>query len=336
MISFIKTIFKKKNKFTKPYRGSYPEWAQGFSKDPSYYYDWVQLEFSLPPIDNGINTSDTIASQEKQIISGSGKLDFANIEKIDPNLVNLTNKSNEGNIKSQYKLGIYYSTKENYEKESFKWLLRSAIQGDSKAAFLVAQNYTQGKGCEVDLNQALEWFIKAAEKDHAEAQYFVAQAYYYGETGEVNYQEAIKWLRQSSDNNFPAAQNFLANFLLEEDLFYADTSLPIEVSAPVSLFKRAALQENADAQYNLGLIYSGNTKGHEDFKDLKQMIYWYKESAKQGVPMAQNNLGISYASGIGVEIDMSKAKYWIGKAKEDDKTRELAEENWATFELWKY
>jgi TPR repeat protein len=51
------------------------------------------------------------------------------------------------------------------------------------------------------------------------------------------------------------------------------------------------------------------------------MIYWYKKSAKQGTPMAQNNLGVIYATGIGVDIDMSKAKYWIGKAKENSKTK---------------
>ena len=156
-------------------------------------------------------------------------------------MVNLTDKSNEGDIKSQYKLGIYYSTKENYEKESFKWLLRSAIQGDSKAAFLVAKNYIQGNGCEVDLDQALMWFLRAAEKDHAEAQYFVAQAYYYGDTGEVNYKEAIRWLRYSSENNFPAAQNFLASILLDEDLFYSNVNSNLMASEPLNLFKKAAL-----------------------------------------------------------------------------------------------
>jgi TPR repeat protein len=75
-------------------------------------------------------------------------------------------------------------------------------------------------------------------------------------------------------------------------------------------------------------------------KDDKQAIKWYRKAADQGYADAQLNLGDTYANGLGVLKDLSKAKYWIKKAYENPKaiasTVKLAEDKWKVFELWKY
>ena len=68
-----------------------------------------------------------------------------------------------------------------------------------------------------------------------------------------------------------------------------------------------AEQGVAEAQYNLGLIYS---RGKEVLKDDKEAVRWYRLAAEQGFPEAQTNLGLMYGRGQGVEQDYAEAIKW--------------------------
>jgi len=105
----------------------------------------------------------------------------------------------------------------------------------------------------------------------------------------------------------------------------------------VKWVRKAAEQGHASAQYNLGVMYDN---GRGVLKDDKEAVKWYRKAAEQGHASAQYNLGVMYINGDGVLKDLSKAKYWTKKSYEnpdaDADTKEVAEENWNTFELWKY
>ena len=83
--------------------------------------------------------------------------------------------------------------------------------------------------------------------------------------------------------------------------------------AAFRLFKKAAEQGQANAQYNLGLMYYN---GEGVTRDLKQAVYWYQKAAEQGDASAQNNLGVMYGEGEGVTRDAKQAVYWFEKAAE--------------------
>ena len=59
----------------------------------------------------------------------------------------------------------------------------------------------------------------------------------------------------------------------------------------------AAEQGNADAQYNLGVMYD-NGRGVP--QDDKTAVKWYRLAAEQGDASAQSNLGVMYGTGQGV------------------------------------
>ena len=61
-------------------------------------------------------------------------------------------------------------------------------------------------------------------------------------------------------------------------------------------WKTLAEQGNADAQYNLGWMYT-NGKGVP--KNYKTAVKWYKLAAEQGNASAQYNLGGMYSKGQG-------------------------------------
>ena len=79
------------------------------------------------------------------------------------------------------------------------------------------------------------------------------------------------------------------------------------------LWKPLAEQGDADAQYNLGLMYD---YGEGVPKDDAKAVYWYRKAAEQGHAKAQFNLGWMYANGEGVAEDGAKAFSWYRKAAE--------------------
>ena len=78
-------------------------------------------------------------------------------------------------------------------------------------------------------------------------------------------------------------------------------------------YRRSALQGNEDAQYNLALMYE-NGKGV--LKDYKEAVKWYRKAANQGYAKAQVNLGLMYSKGYGVEVNKYEAVKWYKKSAE--------------------
>ena len=74
---------------------------------------------------------------------------------------------------------------------------------------------------------------------------------------------------------------------------------------------RAAKQGDAQAQYNLGLMYAD---GRGVRRDDAEAVKWYRQAAAQGNAEAQYNLGFMYANGQGVRQDLALAQEWYGKA----------------------
>ena len=82
----------------------------------------------------------------------------------------------------------------------------------------------------------------------------------------------------------------------------------------VSYFKetlQAAEQGNAQAQYNLGVMYE---QGQGVRQDVAQAAQWFRKAAEQGFAEAQYNLGVMHANGLGVRQNYKIAKEWFGKA----------------------
>ena len=69
-----------------------------------------------------------------------------------------------------------------------------------------------------------------------------------------------------------------------------------------------ALNGNADAQYNLGVMYDNGTGVAQDYKEAVRL---YRLAAAQGNASAQSNLGAMYGNGTGVAQDYVRAHMWF-------------------------
>ncbi|MGA2402736.1 MAG: tetratricopeptide repeat protein [Syntrophobacteraceae bacterium] len=78
-------------------------------------------------------------------------------------------------------------------------------------------------------------------------------------------------------------------------------------------FKVLAEQGNADAQWNLGVMFA-NGQGVQ--KDYVEAVKWTGKAAEQGVADAQYNLGVMYYNGTGVPQDYTEAVKWFRRAAE--------------------
>ncbi len=70
------------------------------------------------------------------------------------------------------------------------------------------------------------------------------------------------------------------------------------------LFLEAARQGHAEAQYNAGLLFY---TGRGIARSTRDALLWWRRAADQGLAAAKYNLGIMYAYGEGVGVDNERA-----------------------------
>ena len=81
-------------------------------------------------------------------------------------------------------------------------------------------------------------------------------------------------------------------------------------------FRKAAEQNDANAQLNLGYIYANGIGGVD--KNLAEAVKWYRKAAEQDYKYAQFVLGQSYENGWGIKKDEVEAAKWYHKAAEQN------------------
>ena len=102
-------------------------------------------------------------------------------------------------------------------------------------------------------------------------------------------------------------------------------------------FAALAEQWDADAQFNLALMYKD---GQEVPQDYKQAVRWYTKAAEQGDADAQFNLARMYAYGRGVPQDNVYAHMWFNLVAIDgdesaSKNRDIAAKTMTTADISK-
>ena len=89
--------------------------------------------------------------------------------------------------------------------------------------------------------------------------------------------------------------------------------MPRDYETAVEWFRRAAGRGNADAQYNLGVLYIQGKGVPQWFAEAAR---WFRMAAEQGEGSAQYSLGIMHKEGDGVPRDSVQAYMWLSLAAE--------------------
>ena len=119
-----------------------------------------------------------------------------------------------------------------------------------------------------------------------------------------------------------------AQYELGRAFFSGALGVAKDEAEAVKWFRKAAEQNVADAQYNLGVCYA-NGQGVPE--DDAESVKWFRKAAEQNLADAQYNLGVCYDSGEGVVKDEVEAyKWWLlaaGQGNDDAKYNMTIVEN---------
>ena len=86
---------------------------------------------------------------------------------------------------------------------------RRAEAGDADAQAHLAVVYYNGRGVEVDYEEALRWGRLAAEQGNARGQAMLAVSYFQGRAVEQNYDETARWAKLAAEQDDVTAQIIL-------------------------------------------------------------------------------------------------------------------------------
>jgi TPR repeat protein len=93
-----------------------------------------------------------------------------------------------------------------------------------------------------------------------------------------------------------------------EELILQRTAIDAEIEAEYKREHEAAARGEADAQFNLGIIYY---KGQGVPQNFAEAFGAFKLASEQGKTQAQYYLGIMYEQGQGTQQDYAEAAQWL-------------------------
>jgi len=115
----------------------------------------------------------------------------------------------QGNVNSQYQLGMRYQYGDGVSKSQSKahlWLEKSARAGYVKSQHALSQFYQQYAKNAAGVKKALLWEKRAADKGFADAQYSLGMMFQNGSLVNKNAAEAKIWLKKAARQGHVPAQ----------------------------------------------------------------------------------------------------------------------------------
>lgn len=190
------------------------------------------------------------------------------------------------------------------DKRNFLQALKDARIGHPEAQYEVGLMFANGIGVEQDFGQAVYWVRQSAERGFAAAQYLLATRYLAGEVIEQDDYQALCWLLKAGEQGNAKAMHKLGRFLADAHPRAAAvnylTAAKLGVAGAQYDYAASLLKDGKDAELSPGA--------------QREVVSWCKKAAAQGVSAAQCLLGDLYASGRGVDADLSLACAWYQKA----------------------
>ena len=267
---------------------------------------------------------------------------------------------------AQFHLGLL---EERYAR---KWYKEASALGLAEGQYGLAEIFLEGRGAPQNAAAAVRLYGRAAEGGLADAKYKLGMMYVLGRGVLPNTTEALKWYQQAAEQGVIEAQMAVGSMYATGQFLTTTITVPIDyVSAyfwlslagakvPVvdaqrwqatnlrevikkemtlSEIRQAERREHAwyqqaaapagpgatsllgrdrlaSAQYNLGLMYA---EGRHVALNIKEAVVWFRQAAEKGLPEAQYDLaGIFEEGGLGVVRNLDEAVRWYRRLASQD------------------
>ena len=190
----------------------------------------------------------------------------------------------QGHILAQYRIGDFYEdfattpVRRNLAKAA-EWYKLAAMQGNAKAQYCLGSLYYYGNGVEQSTVEAVKWYLKAAVQGLVDAQCSMGFVYSHGYGVPRDNAMAIYWYEKAAMQGNDYAQSHSA------DMFLRGIGTPRDYGKAYALYKILANKGDANAMYNLGLVYEFG-KGVVQSNRLAR--YWYKKTLAKTLALERN------------------------------------------------
>jgi len=114
------------------------------------------------------------------------------------------------------------------------------------------------------------------------------------------------WMSPATSPQASSRSSALGSQFTQQTIFRQNALNQGHAILPADL-RKLADQGDAEAQYQLGILYHG---GDVIPQDDAQAVQWFERAAEQGYAPAQSTLGAYYWAGRGVPEDLTKAYFW--------------------------
>jgi len=166
-------------------------------------------------------------------------------------------------------------------------LIQKAEAGDAESQAALGIFYVAGREVPRNVPEGIRWLEKAANQNDARAVYYWGLCFLDGIGMKPDWIKGRNQLAKAMDLGYVPAKMFMGKCLLEERY-----GLRKDLSKAKGLLEEAANDENPEAQYLLGMLYSGKEK--EIAPSRRRMMKWLTLSASHGFVPAQIQLGKEY------------------------------------------
>ncbi len=155
-----------------------------------------------------------------------------------------------------------------------------AAQGVAEAQYEFGRMYANGHGVPQDYFAAAKWFRKAARQGHAAAQFNLGLMHRYSQGVTKDFVQSAKWIEKAAAQGDAEALAVPAWARFKEGLEAYNRG---DYAAALGALRAAATQGYADAQYELGFMYS---TGRGVTRADVQGHMWYNLAAVHGNTIA--------------------------------------------------
>lgn len=218
----------------------------------------------------------------------------------------LQSAASRGYRQAQNSLGVAYEygrgTKQSYA-EAIRWYQQAADQGDLHALTNLGNLAENGFGMPKDHAAAARWYEMAVKHNHARAKRFLAHLLVEGWGTPQDVPRAINLNYQAGLAGEDASW-FDLGFLYAEG-----KHVPQDDAKAMEYYTRSADAGNKFAMYNMSMLLK-----KQPTRNAIKILEWLKKSAELGFDFAQNDLGVAYTKGEGVDVNSAWAIYWYAKA----------------------
>jgi len=178
--------------------------------------------------------------------------------------------------------------------EGIKWFKMSANQGYGYALLSLGNCYFEGIGIPENKLEGIKWIEKAAEQGLDEAKNELGNCYYLiardlnATESKGSNKKVVKWYRKAAKCGNAKAQCELGI------MYESGKVVDKDVEAAKSLYREAANSGNAEAQYRLGEMHEKYNLS-DDHEPFNGYVQWFEKAAEQEHAKAQQELGMEYS-----------------------------------------